>query len=255
MNTMNAMNTMRTMNTMNAMSPVIFGLGGTLLDMYSKNVFHSLKYAFRKNRYYMSDQQIMMHMGYPIPLHIRSLVIDYYREAHRTYYHQEYCMKIVPIYEDYLEHHMASLVSGIDLLPGVTDAYEYLRYNDAHISLASVFSKQETRTITESLRKQGIAFDEVIYPNTVNRWDLPEPSLLIDSTIYGLTQGVGEGCQTLGISRYSCMNHLLYFCPEKTTEYMRWAKRMRVQETMRQLGVDHVIDDLNALPPLLEGIQ
>ena len=249
---------------------VIFDLGGTLVDPYSMSPLRALQHAFKKHGYYLTANQINMYMGLAKPKHIAMVVSDYYREAHRSHTDIDLPVKIKPLYASFKEKQMELLSQEIEILPGVQEAYHYLKYNNIKVGVTTGYSRDETQMITDHLEKEGLVFDSVVSSDEVEK-SRPHPDLVIknleimnidqmltasvlkiDDSLYGLREGLRAGCTTVGVARYSCMMTSLILGDDDISEYMKDIKIDQVREGMLDLGADHTIDDMKSLPVLIE---
>ena len=249
---------------------VIFDLGGTLVDPYSMSPLRALQHAFKTNGYYLNASQINLYMGLAKPNHIAMVVADYYREAHRSHTDIDMPVKIKPIYEDFKKIQMDLLSQEIEILPGVKEAYDYLKFNDIKVGVTTGYSQDETQMITDHLEKEGITFDSVVSSDEVEK-SRPHPDMVIknleimnidqmlaasvlkiDDSLYGLREGMRAGCTTVGVARYSCMMTSLILGDDDISEYMKDIKIDQVRDSMLDLGADHTIDDMESLPLLIE---
>jgi len=253
-----------------AMKAVIFDLGGTLVDKYSRSPLLSLKHAFKKHEYYLTDCHINMYMGLSKPDHIRSLLIDYYREAHRSYNHREYDSKVKEVYKDFHEEQLRRLKEEIHILPGVMESYEYLRYHDIKVGVTTGYSAAETHLITRYLQSEGIVFDAIVSSDEVEN-PRPHPDMImknleimgieplssssvlkVDDSLHGLREGLRAGCLTAGVSRYSCMRSLN--SSGEITDILEQMRVDNVKGEMLEMGSHFAIDDLYDLPGLIEHL-
>ena len=249
---------------------VIFDLGGTLVDPYSLSPLKALQHSFKKHNYYLTANQINMYMGLAKPQHISMVIADYYREAHRSHIDIDMPVKVKPIYEDFKKRQMELLSQEIEILPGVKDAYQYLKFNNIKVGVTTGYSQDETQLITDHLEKEGITFDSVVssdqvintrpHPDAVIKNleimsidEMLAPSVLkIDDSLYGLREGLRAGCTTVGVARYSCMMSSLILSDDDISEYMKDLKVDQVRDSMLDMGAHHTIDDMNSLPLLIE---
>ena len=157
---------------------VICDLGGTLVDPYSMSPLRALQYAFKHHGYYLTANQINVYMGLAKPHHIVAVVSDYYREAHRSHIDIDMPVKIKPLYASFKEKQMELLSQDVEILPGVKDAYEYLRYSDIQVGVTTGYSRDETRFITDHLEKEGITFDSIVSSDEVDK-SRPHPDMVL----------------------------------------------------------------------------
>ena len=256
---------------------VIFDLGGTLVDKYSLSPLKSLHYALLKHNYYFTLPQINVFMGMSKPIHIRALIIEYYREAHRTSMEIDLPLKVRPVYEDFKREQLRLLREGIEVIPGIKGTYDYLRDNGIKIGVTTGYAQEETDIIISHLREEGMEFDSVITSCQVKD-SRPSPDMVlkamndmqieemcsssvikVDDSLYGLKEGLRGGCTTVGVARYSCMMNVMSMCRgredvEEISDFELEMRCDRVREQMLDIGCHYAIDSVASLPSLIDSL-
>ena len=258
---------------MKKLKAIIFDWAGTTVDFGSFAPVAAFGKAFAAFGLTPTEEETRAPMGMQKRAHIKAMLMGerlsaLWREVNGRAFTDK---DVNEIYARFERELFAVLEAHADLLPGVTDVARRIREMGLCIGSTTGYTAAMTEIVAASAAAAGYAPDCLVCPDEVGGVGRPYPymiwrnleklrvlsaseALKVGDTAADMQEGKNAGCLCVGVIKGSSM---LGLREAELNDMRADEKRLAFEETERrymQAGADRVIEDIAALPDLIESL-
>ena len=185
---------------------VIFDLGGTIIDKYSLSPLLAIRDSFKE---YMNvdvpKSLLLSHIGCRKDIHIE-YILGFQKKRD---------FKDKKILLELFEKHCNSYLEKSSILPGVKEAWDFLRSEKIKIGSTTGFSNSQINIIEDKFLGEGMTFDcivggetgfrpetKMMIENFISLEVRPRNTIKVDDTKVGIQEGINAKSFTIGVYKY-----------------------------------------------------
>jgi len=259
---------------MSKITAVILDWAGTTVDYGSFAPITALFGAFEAFNIKVGIEEIRAHMGLPKLKHIEKMLEDSRIAAcWQGYYGRPHTQEDTEKIYRHFEHALFEVLSEHACpLPGVVDAAARIREMGLVIGSTTGYTRAMMDVVVPLAKEKGYAPDCVVCPDDTGGMGRPYPYMLwrnleklgIESvhnvlkagdTAADIQEGKNAGCLSVGVLKGSSMLGLAETELAKKDKPEIEALFEKAEQQYRKAGADYVIEDIGALPGLIESIN
>ncbi|MDR2354832.1 MAG: phosphonoacetaldehyde hydrolase [Clostridiales Family XIII bacterium] len=259
---------------MKRIKAVIFDWAGTTVDFGSFAPVAAFGKAFAAFGLTPTIEETRAPMGMQKRAHIKTMLTGERLSAlwRETKGHPWTDRDVDEIYARFEPELFAVLNAHTTPLPGVTDTVARVREMDIRVGSTTGYTTAMMEIVAASAAAAGYAPDCLVCPDEVGGVGRPYPYMLwrnleklrilsagealkVGDTAADMQEGKNAGCLCVGVIKGSCM---LGLREAELNDMRADEKRLAFEETERrymQAGADMVIEDITALPALIESLR
>lgn len=252
---------------------VIFDWAGTTVDFGSTSPMSAFIEAFRRAGIDVTDEETRAPMGLLKRDHIRTMLamprIAALWEA--KYGRASNADDVEKIYADFEPALMAVLPRHCDLKPGLLNAVKFLREREIKIGSTTGFTTSMMQVVRLEASKAGYTPDTVVTADDTNGFGRPWPYMVFENmrrlqladvrrvvkigdTVSDVREGKNSGLITVGVTEGSSLIGLDKASWDALGMEEQYKLRKKAREAFFNAGADYVIDSLDEVPILIEGL-
>jgi len=254
----------------------ILDWSGTTLDKYVIAPAVVFVEVFKKFEVPITMEEARVPMGLRKDLHIKALIeTPEIAQRWKTQYGRNATQSDVnAMFKEFVPLQLQCLHKYSTLLPNVSKTINILRDDyDVKIGVTTGFTRVMVDLLLKDAEKQGFVPDCNVAGDEVLNGARPKPFMLyknldlldvypirsvvkVDDTVSGIGEGQNAGCWTVGIARYSNYMNIDSFEHEASLSEEEIEERLiHSRKTLADAGADYVIDTLEQLPYVINGIN